>query len=402
MRKISSLLLVLTLLIGVLAACGAASTPSGSGGSTGGDIKVGAIFDLTGATSDVGVPYANGVKAYVDWFNGKGGINGRKINLISQDYAYKVENAERLYSQYVSQDKVVAIIGWGTGDTEALRPKIATDKLPFMSASLSEKLTDVKEAPYNFVVGVNYSDQMRIALQYILQQKNNAQGIKVAFMYNDSPFGKSPEPPLDDIAGKSGMQVLKVAMPRGATDLTAQIQQIQAFTPDYVVIQNTAGPAVLALKNAQTVGLQTQFVMLNFAANEILINNAGPAAEGVIGIIPYAPLSDNLGAVKDINEYLKSKNQGSITDKDKGLVFGQGWATMAVMTEGIKRAAAKGDVTGESIRQELEGLQNFDTGGITTPISFGAEDHQGAVATKIYQVKDGTWTAISDVIEAKK
>jgi branched-chain amino acid transport system substrate-binding protein len=387
------------MIIGLLAACGGASTPSGGAA---GDIKVGAIFDLTGATSDVGVPYANGVKAYVDWINGKGGINGRKIDLISQDYAYKVENAERLYSQYVSQDKVVAIIGWGTGDTEALRPKIATDKLPFMSASLSEKLTEVGEAPYNFVVGVNYSDQMRIALQYILQQKANAPGIKVAFLYNDSPFGKSPEPALDEIASKSGMEVLKVAMPRGATDLTAQIQQVQAFAPDYVVVQNTAGPASLALKNAQTVGLQTQFVMLNFAANEILINTAGPAAEGAIGIIPYAPPSADVAAVKDINEYLASKGQGSISDKDKGLVFSQGWATMAVMTEGIKQAAAKGDVTGESIRTALESLQNFETGGIIAPISFGAADHQGAVATKIYQVKNGAWVPISDMMEVKK
>ncbi len=397
MQRISRWILI-TMIFGVLAACGA-ETPA-SGGAAG-DIKVGAIFDLTGATSDVGVPYANGVKAYVDWINGKGGIDGRKIDLISQDYAYKVENAERLYSQYVSQDKVVAIIGWGTGDTEALRQKIASDKLPFMSASLSEQLTNVAEAPYNFVVGVNYSDQMRIALQYILQQKNNATGIKVAFLYNDSPFGKSPESALDAIAAQSGMETLKVAMPRGATDLTAQIQQVQAFAPDYVVVQNTAGPAALALKNAQTVGLQTQFVMLNFAANEILINTAGPAAEGAIGIIPYAPPAADVAAVKDINEYLASKGQGSITDKDKGLVFSQGWATMAVMTEGIKRAAAKGTVSGESIRAELEGLQNFETGGITAPISYAASDHQGAVATKIYQVKGGAWTAISAMLEVK-
>lgn len=398
MKRMYSSMLMIALVVGLLAACGAESTTGGTGGS--GPIKVGAIFDLTGATSDVGVPYANGVKGYVDWINGKGGINGRQIELISNDYAYKVENAERLYTQYVTQDKVVALIGWGTGDTEALRPKIATDKIPFMSASLSEKLTDVNEAPYNFVVGVNYSDQMRIALQYILQAKSNAQGIKVAFLYNDSPFGKSPEPALDEVAGKNGMQVLKVAMPRGATDLTAQLQQVQAFAPDYVIIQNTAGPAVLALKNAQTLGLQTQFVTLNFASNEILINNAGAAAEGVIGIIPYAPPADDLATVKDINEYLKAKGQGAISDKDKGLTYSQGWATMATMAEGIKRA--QGDLTGENIRKALEGLQNFETGGITTPISFGASDHQGAVALKVYQVKDGKWTAVSDVIEAVK
>jgi len=402
MRRIT-LLVVGVLLLGILAACGTPNAPTGDGAAgNGGPIKVGAIFDLTGATSDVGVAYANGIKAYTDYFNKNGGANGRTIELISQDYAYKVENAERLYSQYVNQDKVVAMIGWGTGDTEALRPKIANDKIPFTSASLSETLTNINDAPYNFVIGVNYSDQMRIALQYILEQKNNAQGLKVAFLYNDSPFGKSPEPALNEIAQTNGMEVLAVAMPRGATDLTAQMQQVQSFGPEFVVIQNTAGPAVLALKNANTIGLKTQFIMLNFAANEILINQAGAQAEGVIGTLPFAPPSADPAAAKVINDYLKSTNQGSLTDNDKGLLFGQGWGTMSVMAEGIKRAVAKGEVTGEAIRAELEGLQNFDTGGITAPITFGPSDHQGATSLRMYQVNGGKWVPITEFIEAKK
>ena len=142
--------------------------------------------------------------------------------------------------------------------------------------------------------------------------------------------------------------------------------------------------------------------MLNFAANEILIAQAGDAANGVIGAIPFAPTSENLPAVKTINEYLKRKNQGALTDIDKGLVFSQGWSIMAVMAEGIKRAAAKGEISGEAIRTELEGLQNFDTGGITAPITFGPQDHQGATALRLHQVQDGEWTAITEFIEAPK
>ena len=88
-----SLLTVLIVLSLLLSACGAAP-------QSGEPIKVGGIFDLTGATADVGVPYADGLKGYVDWINAKGGIKGRKIELIGNDYAYKVPNAEQLYSQY--------------------------------------------------------------------------------------------------------------------------------------------------------------------------------------------------------------------------------------------------------------------------------------------------------------
>ncbi|MGE5251705.1 MAG: ABC transporter substrate-binding protein, partial [Bacteroidota bacterium] len=117
----------------ILAACGSAAPQA--------PIKVGAIFDLTGATADVGTPYAEGVKAYVDWLNAQGGVEGHPIELTSADYAYKVDVAEQLYTQYVSEG-VVAFMGWGTGDTEALRTKIAEDKIPFMSASYSAGLLD--------------------------------------------------------------------------------------------------------------------------------------------------------------------------------------------------------------------------------------------------------------------
>ncbi|HRC64735.1 MAG TPA: ABC transporter substrate-binding protein, partial [Dermatophilaceae bacterium] len=143
-----------------LAACGG----GGSAASTDtAPIKVGIIADLTGATGDVGKPYNEGMMAYIDWLNAKGGIKGRKIEAMSNDYAYQVPKAEELYKKYVS-DGAVVIQGWGTGDSEALRTKVSADKLPFMSASYAEVLTDPKQAAYNFVVAPTYSDQMRVAL----------------------------------------------------------------------------------------------------------------------------------------------------------------------------------------------------------------------------------------------
>ena len=135
-----------------LSACGGDSGGSNGGGGGGGGeasgdpIPIGIIADLTGATGDVGAPYNAGMLAFVDYINGKGGIEGREIKALSNDYAYEVPRAEQLYNQYIN-DKVVAIQGWGTGDSEALHGSVAKDELPFMSASYAEGLTDPKEAP---------------------------------------------------------------------------------------------------------------------------------------------------------------------------------------------------------------------------------------------------------------
>jgi branched-chain amino acid transport system substrate-binding protein len=78
--------------------------------------------------------------------------------------------------------------------------------------------------------------------------------------------------------------------------------------------------------------------------------------------------------------------------------FVQGWYTMAVMAEGIKAAAEKGDVTGESLKTALEELDAFDTGGVSAPIEFTSESHAGMPGSKIYEVKGGKWTAVTDLL----
>jgi branched-chain amino acid transport system substrate-binding protein len=184
--KITAFLAALALALGVVACGGDDEETTGGGDGAQQTVKVGGIFDLSGATADVGTPYAEGVKAFVDSWNQKG--DGPKIELISEDYKYDVAVAERLYSRLKSEG-VVAVQGWGTGDTEALRGRITADKIPFMSGSYAETLEDPAETPYNFVVGTTYSDQMRIALQHIADTEAGAQ---VALFHHDSPFGESP------------------------------------------------------------------------------------------------------------------------------------------------------------------------------------------------------------------
>ena len=172
-------------------------------------IRVGGIFDLTGATNEVGIPYADGVCDYVQYINQQGGINGRQIELIDEDYGYNIERGKELYVRLVEEEDVLIIMGWGTGDTEVLRPLIAADEIPFMSASYSEELTVIETAPYNFLIGVTYSDQMRIALRYILDNwTDTSRPPRVTFIYNDAPFGLSPIQDGRDYAAAHSVEIV--------------------------------------------------------------------------------------------------------------------------------------------------------------------------------------------------
>jgi len=395
-RKLKSLFLVFVIASLVLTACGG----SGGGGGEDAPIKVGAIFDLTGATGDVGTPYSEGVKGYIEWLNANGGVEGRQIDLISADYAYKVDQAEQLYSQYVSEG-VVAFMGWGKGDTEAMRTKIAEDKIPFMSASYSAALLDMSAAPYNFLIGTSYSDQAIIAIRWAIDD-HAAMGAtdapKIALIHHDSPFGTSPVEDAKAYAEANGVEFMSLAMPGGVTDYVAELAQMQTFGANYVVVHTVSSPASVLLKDAASQGFEAQFICLNWCADEILINLAGDAAEGVLGTIPFTPPTSPVAGHEDADAFLKSKGSSL---EEKGLHYTQGWWTMATMLEGVRLVVAAGDeVNGENIRAALETMNNFDTGGVTSPISFSSSSHRGNSSLRLFTVEGGKWVNPSDYISA--
>ena len=373
------------------------SSGSGNGGKE--DIKVGAIFDLSGATADVGTPYSEGIRDYIEFKNAEGGVDGHKLALSWQDFGYKVPQAEQLYQQYVSQGAKV-FMGWGTADTEALRPRVTADKVPFMSASYAETLADPTVTPYNFFPGASYSQQMRIALQYIADQ-NKSKHVEVAVFHHDSPFGTSP---LED--GKKYISDKKLdigfksyAMPAGATDYIAQVGQAKSQGAGYVIIQNVSSGAAKLATNLANQKSTAQIVCLNWCADELFVKLAGPSAEKMIGVMPFSPPVAGVEGLDVINNYLKAKNTDAAA---KGLHYVQGWYTMASMVEGIANALKDSDkLDGEAIKAGLEKVADFQTG-VSGPITFSSDDHAGLRSSPLFQVEGGVFKKIADPIEIEK
>lgn len=403
MRNVKRLMIVA---IAVVMLFGASGLDSAVVAQDGEPIKIGALFDLTGPTSDVGQFYAPGIVAYVEYVNANGGIEGRPIELLSQDYAYEVEAAENIYIEYVNED-VVAFQGWGTRDTEALRGRIAEDEIPYMSASYSANLNSQEEAPYNFLVGTTYSDQLIIMMQYMLseweEQGFSADEMHVVVFHHDSPFGTSPLPDGAAWAEEAGITYNSVAMPAGATSFDAEITaSVIDAGATHVIVQNIAAGGALLLRNLDDLGLLdfVQFGCLNWCADELLISGAGEAAEGALGALPFVPTSVEVEG-QDVPKAWLAENDDR-TLEEATLHFTQGWWTMAIMAEGIRLTLVNGqELTGANIKANLETIENFDTGGVTAPLTFTPEDHRGNRSLTIYSVEDGVWVAASDPIDLR-
>ncbi|MGH2802161.1 MAG: ABC transporter substrate-binding protein, partial [Thermoleophilaceae bacterium] len=361
---------------------------AGAGGS--GPIKIGGIFDLSGPTSDVGVAYADGIKDRVAQVNEEGGVEGREIELISDDYAYEVPQAEQLYSRLKSE-QVIAIQGWGTGDTEALSPRVTQDKIPYLSASYSENVADPAETPFNFVPGMTYSDQMRAVLDYIAEQAGGP--TEVAVFHNDSPFGESP---LEDGQAHIEEQGYEIgyetyAMPAEATDYASELSRAKSQGAEWIVIQNVATPSAQLARDVQRQGLDAQIVCLVYCSDTVYTKLAGEAAEGTIGIFPFAPVSDDVPGLEPAAEALG----GQLTETHVHYV--QGYYTMDAMLAGIGSALQSDEeLTGETLQVALEEMEPLETGEVTAPLDWTADSHAGLDAARLYEVEGGEWTRLTD------
>jgi branched-chain amino acid transport system substrate-binding protein len=392
-RRYGKLIAILLAVALIAAACG--DDDDGAIDESKEKIVIGAIFDLSGPTSDVGTPYSEGMRAYVDWLNASGGIDGHEIDLRWQDYAYAVDTAEQLYQQYVGEG-AVAFQGWGTGDTEALRTRITEDEIPFMSASYSEALDDPAAFPYNFLVGTSYSQQMRIALKWIAE--NHDGRAEVAVFHHDSPFGLSPVEDGAEYIAAEGLDLgyQSYAMPGGVTDYVGELSQAEAQGANFIIIQNVPAPASTLVKDIAAQDLDVGVICLNWCGDEILVELGGAAAEGVMSVQPFTGPSAGADGLDEIREYLEG--QGDTLD-DKNLRYVQGWYTMAVMVEAIAEVIDNGDpVTGPAIRLALEDMGPFSTGGVSGDIDFSSDNHAGMPGAPVIVVENGQWKQLEEVM----
>lgn len=345
------------------------------------DIKVGHLADLTGPTSSVGNPYAKGVQDYKNYVNSKGGINGKKIDMQMFDYVYDKNKAINQYKKYV-EDKVVAIQGWGTGDTEALTGFVAQDKIPYISASYSAHLSDPVKAPYNFFIAADYTTQLRAGLKYIKDNWKEKRAPKVAFIYPNVPYGIVPIKGGKEYAKELGFEVVgdeEVGLK--AIEANSQMLSLKNKDADFAWIGGTTPSTAVILKDAKKLGLKTKFFVNLWGNDEDLFKMAGDAAEGTLGMQAASIYGENVPGMKLIKEITKDQYQNTH--------YVRGWVSMMFLCEALKVADKNNKLDGPGVKAALETIKNFDTGGLTSKITVAPADHRPNMSAKIYEYEKG-------------
>jgi len=366
-------------------------------------IPIGNLVDFSGATSDVGVPYGQGVADAVAWINTHGGVNGRPIASDQVDYSYKADRAIATYKKWTAQDKVVAIQGWGTADTEAMVGFVARDQIPYYSGSYASQLTDPtgtaphgekRAAPYNFFYGPSYSDAARAMVQWAAadwKRKGGAGKPKYVHMGANHPYPNSPKAAAEEYARELGFEVLPaIQFPFAPADFTAQCLTLKQSGANYAYLGNTAGSNISVIKSCDAAGVQVQFLGNVWGMDENAMKAAGKAVDGVVFPVRTGAIWTDTEApgMKEVREISR------MSDKD-GTVYRPVHYLPAIcsvfyMKDAMEAAGKAGDIAGPAIKAAMQARKDWVPAGlegVCQPSTWTAEDHRGTTRVAIYRAR---------------
>ena len=372
-------------------------------------IRIGGIMDCTGGTSDVGKDYAIGMADAFKYINSQGGVNGTKIKYTWFDYGYRIPEAITKYKM-LKRIGCVAIMGWGTGDTEALSATVNKDKIPYVSASYSAHLTNPAKTPYNLFFASDYSTNARACLTAWFD-KNWAKHpdfgkrkprFACCYMFA-SPYCSAPIKAIKNQAKLLGFEIgADQDVSLFALDAKSQVMALKSFKPDVLWHGNTTMSVATTVRDAYALELGADWIVDNWGFDENLPRLAGEAAEGVMGATPCAFFGENVKnmdlAVSSAEKYSPGVPLGKRLNRTI-----QAWGDALLIWEALKRADARGvDLTkkgcGPAIMKEgFETMRNFDIGLGAAPISFTATDHRPATGCRVQEWKGGKFQIVADV-----
>jgi len=349
------------------------------------NIKVGALLAVTGPASFLGAPEARTIEMLVEQVNAKGGINGKKVDLLVKDTAGNPEKAISLAKQLLEEENVLAVLGpSSSGETMAVKKIFEDAKTPLISCAAAEVIVNPL-ASWVFKTPQNDS----LAAIKIFMEMNKLGIAKIAVLVDNSGFGKAGKEQLEKIAPDYKIEVVESEVyDAKATDLSAVVAKIKANAAVQGVINWSIVPAQsIVVKNIRQSGWQVPVFQSHGFGNIKYVEAAGAAAEGVIFPAGRLLMADLLPdghkqkalLVKYVKDY-----EGKF--QETASTFG-GHAYDAFMI--FEKAVAIGDTDKAKVREAIESLKNLPgTGGM---YNFSATDHNGLAldAFEMMTVKGG-------------
>ena len=335
-------------------------------------IKIGAILSVTGPASFLGAPEAKTLEMLVEDTNKKGGIKGRKVELIIKDSGASPEKAFSFAKQLIEEDKVFAIIGPSTsGETMKIKNLAEEGKTILLSCAAAEVIVN-PVAKYVFKTPQKDSD----AILKIFAQMKKMKVSRIGVLSSNTGFGQAGKALIERLAPAYGITILaNEVYDKSASDLTAEVTKVKASNVQGILNWSIEPAQAIVIKNARQIGFKGPIFQSHGFGNIKYVDAAGPAAEGVMfpaGRLLIATQLPNKHPQKAVLLQYKKDYENKCVGEECSTFGGHAYDAFIILVKGIEKA---GKVDKEAVRTAIENLKGVvGTGGV---FNFSPSDHNG-------------------------
>jgi branched-chain amino acid transport system substrate-binding protein len=330
-------------------------------------LRIGQPSGFTGSVAAGVKENTEGAKLYFDHVNARGGVNGQKVELISVDDKFDPKVTVEVSRELITNQKVLALfLNRGTPHAQALLPLLAEYKVPLVGPSTGAMSLHEPVNPWVFNVRATYQREAAKAIEHLATTSLT----RIALLQTDDSFG------ADSAAGAlKGFDAMKLKpalqekFARDNPDFTELSKKVVQSGAQAVMIIGSAGNTANAVKAIRAAGSKAQVVTLSNNASDGFIKLLGEHARGVIvtQVFPNER-SVSYGLIKEAQELAKAAGKDGISP-----AMMEGYAAAKVLVEGLKRAGP--NPTPVALRDALEGMRNFNLGGLS--VSYSPTNHTG-------------------------
>ncbi|GAB3268080.1 ABC transporter substrate-binding protein [Chitinimonas naiadis] len=338
-------------------------------GVTDSEIVLGQSAAMSGAAGELGKGVNRGAKAYFDQINKKGGINGRKIRLVTLDDGYEPDRAAANTKKLIESEQVFALFGYvGTPTSNASLPQVNQARIPFIAPYTG---ADSLRNPFNryvFNVRASYRDEA----EEIASSMAKLGMTTINIFYQDDAYGQSGLKAMQDAAAKYKITINALAtVKRNSVDVARAVDELVAKKPANAVFMVTAYKSSAAfITAARARSFIGPFYNVSFVGTEALVNELNKDGSGVmVSQVMPSPYNAIKPVALDYQKVLKAAEVESVDYPSM-----EGYLGARVLVEGLKRAGR--DLTRDKLINALEGLGDYDLGGFR--VKFSGSSHNGS------------------------
>ncbi|MFC1821146.1 ABC transporter substrate-binding protein [Thermodesulfobacteriota bacterium] len=343
-------------------------------------IKIGWVGDLTGPIATAGKPLNAGIKLYAKYINDKGGINGRKIIILTENDTYSPTQTVASAKKLIERDKVFCMVGnMGTHTTASIIPLIQKTKTPLLFPGTASATLHQPPKKYLFSIFSTYETEARVHADYIAATIDDP---KVFVLYMDTGLGKSCRVALRDQLNNYGIDILEEVSHKPRTvDYSSHALKAYQAKANVVGIYSVSMPVGRFVKECQKLNYKPQFLLISPEYSDELLELAGDVLEGAVGTIVNPLVTARDKQVLEYREVAKKYYPG----RTPQLAEMSGYFMLKTASVAIEKCGR--DLTREKLIEVLETFKNYDSGGFGQ-LTYSPTRRIGADKVQIYVIKD--------------